>query len=44
MVFVVIGGWGIGVLLNFLDVFAWQRRGDKVAVEKEAEKIRSEQR
>ena len=25
----VIGGWGIGVLFNFLDVFVWQRRGDK---------------
>ena len=39
----VIGGWGIGVLLNFLDVFVWQRRGDKGAIEKEAEKIRREQ-
>ena len=40
----VIGGWGIGVLFNFLDVFVWQRRGDKGAIEKEAEKIRGEQR
>ena len=40
----VIGGWGIGVLFNFLDVFVWQRRGDKGAIEKEAEKIRREQR
>ena len=40
----IIGGWGIGVMFNFLDVFVWQRRGDKVAVEKEAEKIRREQR
>jgi len=39
----VIGGWGIGVLFNFLDVFVWQRRGDKAAIEKEAEKIRREQ-
>ena len=39
----VIGGWGIGVLFNFLDVFVWQRRGDKAAIEKEAEKIRGEQ-
>ena len=40
----VIGGWGIGLLFNFLDVFVWQRRGDKGAIEKEAEKIRREQR
>jgi hypothetical protein len=40
----VIGGWGIGVLFNFLDVFVWQRKEDKGAIEKEAEKIRSEQR
>jgi len=40
----VIGGWGIGVFFNFLDVFIWQRRGDKEAIEKEAEKIRREQR
>ena len=40
----VIGGWGIGVLFNFLDVFVWQRGGDKKAIEKEAEKIRREQR
>ncbi len=40
----VIGGWGIGVLFNFLDVFVWQRGGDNGAIEKEAEKIRREQR
>jgi len=40
----VIGGWGIGVLFNFLDVFVWQRGGDKGAIEKEVEKIRREQR
>ncbi|MFC1972338.1 2TM domain-containing protein [Chloroflexota bacterium] len=40
----VIGGWGIGILFNFLDVFVWQRRGDKAAIEKEAAKIRREQR
>ncbi|MFC2013133.1 2TM domain-containing protein [Chloroflexota bacterium] len=40
----VIGGWGIGVLLNFLEVFVWENRGDKGAIEKEAEKIRREQR
>ncbi|MFC1971410.1 2TM domain-containing protein [Chloroflexota bacterium] len=39
----VIGGWGVGVLFNFLDVFVWQRRGDRAAIEKEAEKIRREQ-
>ena len=40
----VIGGWGIGLLFNFLDVFVWQRRMDKGAIEKEAEKIRRGQR
>ena len=40
----VIGGWGIGLLFNFLDVFVWQRSGDKGAIEKEADKIRREQR
>jgi len=40
----VLGFWGLGVLFNFLDVFIWPRKGDKTAIEKEAEKIRREQR
>ena len=40
----VIGGWGIGLLFNFFDVFVWQGRGDKAAIEKEVERIRREQK
>ena len=32
--------WGFFVLLNFLNVFVWPGRGDKAAIEKEAEKLR----
>ena len=39
----VLGFWGLGVLFNFLEVFVWQRKSDKGAIEKEAEKIRREQ-
>lgn len=41
--FWVMGGWGIGVLFNFIEVFVWPKRRDKGAIEKEAEKIRKEQ-
>jgi len=37
-------GWGIGVLFHFLGVFVFSGRMDKEAIEKEAEKIRREQR
>ena len=40
----VLGFWGLGVLMNFLEVFVWQKRGTKEAVEKEVEKIRREER
>ena len=40
----VLGFWGLGVLFNFIEVFVWTRRGDKGAIEKEADKIRREQR
>ena len=40
----VLGFWGVGVLFNFLRVFVWVRKGDIRAIEKEAEKIRREQR
>ena len=39
-----LGGWGIGILLHFLGVFVFGQKSDKAAVEKEAEKIRREQR
>jgi len=39
-----LGGWGIGILFHFLGVFVFGRKPDRAAVEKEAEKIRREQR
>jgi hypothetical protein len=39
----VIGGWGIGVLVNFVEVFIWPKWRDKAAIEKEVEKIKREQ-
>jgi hypothetical protein len=38
-----LGGWGIGVLFHFLGVFVFGGRSDRVAIEKEAERIRKEQ-
>jgi len=35
--------WGFFVLVNFMQVFVWPGRGDKTAVEREADKIRREQ-
>lgn len=40
----VLGFWGLGVVFNFFDVFIWPGKGDKRAIEKEADKIRREQR
>ena len=44
---IVIGGWGIGVLMHFLSVFVFEKKTDSRAVdravEKEAEKLRKEQ-
>jgi len=42
--FWVLGFWGLGVVFNFFDVFVWPRKRDKGAIEKEAERIRREQR
>jgi len=39
-----LGGWGIGLLFHFLGVFVFGRQSDRAAIEKEAEKIRSEQK
>lgn len=39
-----VGGWGIGLLFHFLGVFVFGGKSDKGAIEKEAEKIRREQR
>ena len=40
----VLGGWGIGIVFNFLDAFVWVKKQDTAAIEKEAENIRREQR
>lgn len=39
-----LGGWGIGLLCHGLRVFVFEGRSDKAAIEKEAERIRREQR
>ena len=38
-----LGGWGVFVLLNFLQVFVLPGKGDKAAIEKEVDKIRRQQ-
>jgi hypothetical protein len=38
-----LGGWGIGLAFHILDVMIWQRKTDKSAIEREAERIRKEQ-
>ena len=40
----VLGGWGIGLLFHFLGVFVFKKKSDSAAIEKEAEKIKREQR
>ena len=39
-----LGGWGIGLLFHFLGVFVFGRKSDRASIEKEAERIRREQR
>jgi len=39
-----LGGWGIGLIMHFLQVFVWPSGGDKAAIEKEVEKIKRENR
>jgi fatty acid desaturase len=38
-----LGGWGIGVLFHFLNVYVFSREADTREIEKEAEKIRKRQ-
>ena len=38
-----LGGWGIGLAFHFLDVFVLQRKLDRTAIEKEAQRIKREQ-
>jgi len=37
-----LGGWGIGLIFHILDVLVWQRKSDRSAIEREAEKIRKD--
>ena len=37
-----LGGWGIGLLFHFLGVFVFDRKPTRIAIEKEAEKIRKD--
>ena len=39
-----LGIWGVFVLLHFLRVFVFERKSDVGAIEKEAERIKREQR
>ena len=39
-----LGGWGIGILFHFLGVFVFGGKSDRAAIEKEAERIRREQK
>lgn len=39
-----LGGWGIGIISHFLAVFVFNQGWDRSSIEKEAEKIRREQR
>jgi hypothetical protein len=38
-----LGGWGIGIIFHFLDVFVFEGKDNSAAVEKEAERIRKRQ-
>jgi len=38
-----LGGWGIGVLFHFLNIYVFSREADTGEIEKEAEKIRKRQ-
>ena len=39
-----LAGWGIGILFHFLGVFVFERKPNKAAIEKEAQRIKREQR
>ena len=39
-----LGGWGIGLIMNFVQVFVWPKGGDRAAIAKEVEKIKREGR
>jgi len=37
-----IGGWGVAIIINYIEVFVWPKGGDRAAIEKEAEKMKRE--
>ena len=39
-----LGGWGIGLIIHALNTFVFGMKSDRAAIEKEAEKIRRQQR
>ncbi|MFC1921245.1 2TM domain-containing protein [Chloroflexota bacterium] len=39
-----LGGWGIGLLFHFLGVFVFGGKSSRAAIEKEAKKLREEQK
>ena len=39
----VLGPWGVFILLHYLRVFVFERKGDRAAIEKEAQRIKREQ-
>ncbi len=39
-----LGGWGIGIIVHALNTFVFGFKSDRALIEKEAEKIRREQR
>jgi len=38
-----LGGWGIGLIMHFTQVFVWPKGRDRTAIAKEIEKIKKEQ-
>jgi hypothetical protein len=38
-----LGGWGIGLLFHYLEVFVFENLSNRAAIEKEAERIKREQ-
>ena len=39
-----LAGWGIGLLFHFLGVFVFEGKSNQAAIEREAEKLRRQQR
>ncbi|MFC1952844.1 2TM domain-containing protein [Chloroflexota bacterium] len=39
-----LGGWGIGLIMHFIQVFIWTSGGDRAAIAKEVEKIKRERK